>query len=57
MLNVKKLNFISKDKKKTKYILYLLSFFIIFFVTYFSLPKLLNFSLESIKEKKGRIKK
>jgi hypothetical protein len=50
MLNVKKLNFISKDKKKTKYILYLLSFFIIFFVTYLSAPKFLNFSLESIKE-------
>ena len=50
MLNAKNLNFISKDKKKIKYILFLLLFFIIFFITYFNTPKLLNFSIESIKE-------
>ena len=50
MLNTKKLNFIPKIKKKTKHTLFLLAFFIIFFSTYLIVPKLLNFSLESIKE-------
>jgi hypothetical protein len=46
---MKNLSFISKDKKSIKFILYLFSFFIFFFIAYVSLPKLLNFSHESIK--------
>ena len=38
-------------KQKTSIFLYALFFLLFFSVTYFSIPKLLNFSLESIKEK------
>ena len=48
MFNNKKFNFFVKVKKKVKFILYLTSLFI--FITYFSLPKLFNYSLQSIKE-------
>ena len=50
MLSVKKLDFIPKKiKKRFKLILYL--FFIFIFITiYFNVPKILNFSFESIKE-------
>ena len=46
MLSTKKLNFTLKNKKKFYFIL----IFIFFFITYFNVPKLLNFSPESIKE-------
>ena len=46
MLSAKKLNFTLKNKKKFYFIL----IFIFFFITYFNVPKLLNFSPESIKE-------
>lgn len=50
MLHIKKINFIPKNKKKLNFILYLFSFFILFSLIYFSIPKLLNFSQQSIKE-------
>jgi len=48
MMNIKKLNFALKNKKKFKFILFL--FFIFLPATYFSVPKLLNFSVELIKD-------
>jgi hypothetical protein len=50
MLGVKKINTISRSKKKLKIIIYLISFFTILPVFFFNFPKLLNFSHESIKE-------
>lgn len=47
---MKKMNLMIKAKKNLKFLLYLFSFFIFFFITYISLPKLLNFSLDSIKK-------
>tara|TARA_B110000971_G_scaffold17927_1_gene16453 strand:- start:2492 stop:3820 length:1329 start_codon:yes stop_codon:yes gene_type:complete len=47
---MKKMNFIPKDKKNLKFILYLFSFFIFISITYISIPKLLIFSLESIQK-------
>ena len=44
MLNIQKLNYTLKDKKKFYFI------FIFLLITYFSIPKLLNFSSKSIKE-------
>ena len=48
MLSIKKLNFILKNNKKLKFIF--VFFLAIFFVVYITIPKLLNFSTESIKE-------
>ena len=50
MLGTKKLKFILKDKKKLKLILYFFSFFFVFFVSYLNTPKLINYSIDSIKE-------
>ena len=47
MLKTKKFNLTLKTQKKLKFILYFSSFF---FFTYLCIPKLLNFSPESIKE-------
>ena len=44
------MNFILKYKKKLKFILYLVSLFILFSVIYLSTPKLVNFPLESLKK-------
>jgi hypothetical protein len=50
MLSVKKINLISKDKKKLNIIIYLICLIAFLSVFYFSAPKLLNFSQESIKK-------
>jgi hypothetical protein len=50
MLGIKKINAISRGKKKLKIIIYLISFFTILPIFFFNVPKLLNFSHESIKE-------
>ena len=50
MPNIKKWNLISKNKIKLKLTVYLISFFIFPLLLYVSVPKLLDFSLESIKE-------
>ena len=44
------MNFTLKNKIKPKFNLYLFSFLFFFLITYFSIPKLLNFSVDSIKE-------
>jgi|TARA_B110000285_G_C15104940_1_gene607396 hypothetical protein len=51
MLNIRKLDFNAQDKKKMNFFLYLIFFLIFFFATYLILPKLFNFSAESVKEK------
>ena len=50
MLSFKKLNFTLNDKKKLKFILYLFSFLFLSLITYLNIPKLLNFSENSLKE-------
>jgi hypothetical protein len=50
MLSVKKINLISKNKKKLNIIIYLICFIVFLSVLYFVAPKLLNFSHESIKK-------
>jgi len=50
MEKIKKLNFALKSKKKIKLILYISFFFLLFFTIYFSAPKFINFSTESIKK-------
>ena len=50
MFSLKKLSFNLKNKKKLKFVLYCLSFFIFFFSIYLSTPKILNFSTASIKK-------
>jgi hypothetical protein len=50
MLSVKKSHLIPRDKKISKFTLYLFSLFIFFSISYFSTPKLLTFSTDSIKE-------
>ena len=50
MLSFKKLNFTLNDKKKLKFILYLFSFLFLSLVAYLNIPKLLNFSEDSLKE-------
>ena len=50
MLSVKKSQLIPGDKKNLKFTLYLFSLFIFFSISYFSTPKLLTFSTDSIKE-------
>lgn len=50
MPNIKRRTLISKNKIKLKLTVYLISFFIFPLLLYVSTPKLLNFSLESIKE-------
>jgi hypothetical protein len=47
---MQKWNFIHKNKKKINFIFYISFIFIFFFATYISIPKLLNFSLESVKK-------
>ena len=47
---MQKWNFIQKNKKKIKFILYISFIFTFFFAIYVSIPKLLNFSVESIKK-------
>ena len=50
MFSLKKLSFNLENKKKLKFVLYCLSFFIFFFSIYLSTPKILNFSTASIKK-------
>ena len=47
---MKKMNLMIKVKKNLKFLLHLFFFFIFLFITYISIPKLLNFSLDSIKK-------
>ena len=50
MFSNKKFNFITKNKKRLKNILYLLLFLFFSFTTYLNIPKLLNFSVDSVKK-------
>jgi hypothetical protein len=50
MPSTKKFNLTLMNKKKLKFFFSLFFFLIFFFITYFVTPKLLNFSLDSIKE-------
>jgi hypothetical protein len=50
MLSNKKLNFTLKNQKKLRFIFYFFSFLIISFIFYLSIPKLLTYSTDSIKE-------
>ena len=50
MLSVKKLNFTLNDKKKLNFILCFFSFLFFLLIAYLSIPKLLNFSEDSLKE-------
>ena len=50
MLNIKKLNLTLKNKKKPNFIWCLFFFICFLLITYFTIPKLLNFSIDSIIE-------
>jgi hypothetical protein len=50
MLSKKKLNLTLKDKKKLRFIFYFFSFLFFSFLFYLSIPKLLTYSTDSIKE-------
>ena len=50
MFSNKKFNFITKNKKRLKNILYLILFIFFSFTTYLNIPKLLNFSVDSVKK-------
>ena len=50
MRSIKKINIFSRDKRKLMVGLYLFSFLLFSFTTYLNIPKLLNFSVVSLKE-------
>ena len=50
MRSIKKINIFSRDKRKLMLSLYLFSFLLFSFTTYLNIPKLLNFSVVSLKE-------